>query len=110
MKSVLVLLALVSSQSFAGGSSTLGPANPAAILCINIGGALDYSGNCLIGEWRLYSALGKSGLLKKHRSNGGANPAALSCMDVGGKLDYARPAQDTTCVVEEWSLWKAFNP
>ena len=119
MKFVAMLLTLVSCQAFAfGGSSTVGPGNPASIECSSLGGQLEavttpegQRNNCVLEEWRLFSAMNERGLVKPHQGNGGANPASLTCLDLGGTLrgEQTPAGQSNSCVIDEWALWSVFN-
>ena len=117
MKKIIIsLIILASAQVFAGGGSSIGPANPAALNCVRLGGELEsvntkkgtYS-NCVIQEWTLFRAMYERGLVKDHQYGPGAmpNPAAVNCTDIGGSLRYI--SQNSACVVEEWTLFRVIN-
>jgi putative hemolysin len=118
----MIILGLIgfSAQAFAGGSSTVGPANPAAVNCVKLGGILEpyqtpagQGANCVIGEWQLFREMLKRGLTKPHRYGNGAmpNPAAVNCIDIQGTLrtENTPAGQNGLCVIEEWSLFRVIN-
>lgn len=117
MKISIVFVALfVTSVTFAGGGSSIGPANPASTNCLKLGGDLEMVttpagqyGNCVIEEWTLFTAMNERGLVKPHQYPGNSmpNPAAVNCLDINGQLRYSK--QVGACVVEEWALFHIIN-
>lgn len=117
---ILLTLSLISFQLFAGGSSTVGPGNPAAINCVKLGGVLEsfstaagQDANCVIDEWLLWQKMYERGLLKHHDYDRGGgiglpNPAAVNCIDVEGqiRIEQTPAGERGLCVVEEWTLFK----
>lgn len=111
----------LTSVAFAGGSSTVGPANPSAVNCINLGGQLEAvhtplgaSSNCVIEEWHLYREMDRRGLVKKRHYGapvGMPNPAAVNCIDIKGELRMVRTRQGDAgfCVVDSWDLFKVIR-
>ncbi len=123
MMIVPLLMSLVPLNSaLAGGGSSVGPANPASVNCIKLGGglesAVDSDGNsfglCVIGLWALYKEMNDRGLVKPHPGGPGVgmpNPAALNCVEIGGgvrSIETPNGYHDV-CVVEEWDLFKAID-
>jgi len=118
MKTLIMTLSLLfTCASFAGGGSSVGPANPAAVHCTNLGGQLiDYTtpegqnANCLIEQWALFRAMYEKGLVTQHQYGPGGmpNPAAVNCIDINGTLQYAE--QGGFCLVEQWTLFRVFHP
>lgn len=121
MKNFILLAAILCSvQVKAGGGSSVGPANPAALNCIKLGGTLEpfttpqgESNNCVIDEWQLYREMSKRHLVKEHRYDGIAlpNPAAVNCVDSGGEIRIMHtPAGEAGyCVIEEWQLFRVID-
>ncbi|MBN8542354.1 MAG: DUF333 domain-containing protein [Deltaproteobacteria bacterium] len=123
--SVLALSALtsISTPVFArGGGSSVGPANPAAMNCLVLGGELENytteageNANCVIEEWTLFKEMNDRGLVKPHQYGPGVgmpNPAAVNCIDIGGDLRAeAMPTGETStfCVVEQWTLFNTID-
>jgi len=112
----------VGLQAFAGGSSTVGPGNPAAVNCIQLGGVLESyqtpagaSANCVIEQWQLYKEMSARGLTNPpHGSENGVgmpNPAAVNCIDIEGQLrTVSSPTgQSGFCVVEQWTLFRVIH-
>ena len=117
---VLVASVLISTQTFAGGGSSIGPANPAAINCLKLGGTLEsvstsdgQNSNCVIDEWLLFREMYARGLVKEHGygSVGMPNPAAVNCIDAGGELRIVESPEGQAgyCVVEQWTLFHVIN-
>lgn len=104
----------------AGGGSSVGPANPATVACLDIGGKLEAvstpqgeDANCAVEEWQLFREMSQRNLVQKHHYNGMVpNPAAVNCDDVGGTSRAVQdPAGESSiCVVEQWTLWRVLNP
>ncbi|MBK7890547.1 MAG: DUF333 domain-containing protein [Bdellovibrionales bacterium] len=124
-KFLAVTLLFVAQSTFAtGGGSSVGPANPAAVACVDLGGALEpfetpagAAANCVIEEWTLFKAMKDAGLAQfvPHDMSGpigGANPAAVNCINIGGELRSVQTRQGTAgyCVIEEWTLYRVFHP
>jgi putative hemolysin len=119
----LSLLTLMASVSFAGGSTTVGPSNPASVNCINLGGKLEIQtstageyANCAIEEWQLFNEMSKRGLIKENEINPGvpsgiANPASKNCKNVEGQFrrESSPAGEFSLCIVEEWTLIKYIN-
>ena len=118
MKRIIITLSLLlASASFAGGGSSVGPANPAAVHCLNLGGQLinyttpeGQNANCLIEQWALFRAMYEKGLVIQHQYGPGGmpNPAAVNCTDIHGELQYSE--QGSLCLVEQWTLFRVFHP
>lgn len=118
MKTLMIALSiLLTSAAFAGGGSSVGPANPAAVHCLDLGGQLvnyttpeGQNANCLIEQWALFGAMYKQGLVTEHHygSGGMPNPAAVNCLDINGTLQYTE--QGSLCLVEQWALFRVFHP
>lgn len=106
--------------AFAGGSTTVGPGNPASINCVKLGGELvlmespagQYA-NCVIDEWTLFNEMSVRGLVKPHHYEGLSmpNPAAVNCVDIGGAIEihHSPLGEAGFCVVEEWALFRAID-
>ena len=104
-KFVFVIPAILAfSQAYAGGGSSIGPANPASVNCVKLGGQ-ELDSICRIGQWQLFHQMEKRGLVKGHNYGYGAmpNPAAVNCADIGGALI------DDDCEVEQWALFRAID-
>lgn len=104
----------------AGGGSSIGPANPAAVNCIQIGGTLESvvtpegeNANCVIEEWTLYLAMLERGLTRDHKYGPGGmpNPAAVNCLDIAGTLRMIETPEGTAgyCVVDQWVLFRVID-
>ena len=121
--SIVMLLSAASAWG-AGGSSSVGPANPASVLCIEMGGDLDIVdgpggqwGLCTIEEWRLFGELDKRGRLPELDFSGSGpmigmpNPASVTCEKIGGKLEIRNETggQAGYCSIEEWALYHWVN-
>lgn len=106
------------AHAFDGGSSTVGPGNPASYNCLKLGGVLErtpsgsYS-NCVIECWKLYREMAKRNLVKPrdHENVSMPNPAAVNCLDLKGTLRPVRTLQGqrTDCVVAQWDLFRAID-
>lgn len=122
--SIILLIGLMSGNVFsmAGGSSTGGVPNPAAVNCLKLGGVLETTqnehgvdANCAIDEWKLYTEMNKRGLVKKHSYRqppiGLPNPASVNCNDIKGSIRIVtEPAgQRGICVVGQWDLFRAID-
>lgn len=121
-----VLLIGLSSIAFAGGGSSIGPANPAAVNCIKLNGRLEpfqtpmgEGANCVVEAWHLYNEMSKRGLVKDptcpnpHPNPPGRipNPSAVNCIDIGGSYVNESTPEGAIgyCVVEEWTLFRAID-
>ncbi len=111
---------LAFSTAHAGGSTTVGVPNPAALNCLFLHGALEeyttpagVSSNCVVDEWELYLEMERRNLVTPHQYGPGAmpNPAAVNCLDIGGQLrEVTTPAGTAgSCVIDEWALFKVIN-
>ena len=123
MKNLLLITAILTSQitlADTGGSSTVGPANPAAVNCIKLGGVLEKyenplgeDSNCVLEEWHLYREMKKRNLVKPHDYDMGGmpNPAAVNCADIGGHIRTIEGpnGEGGYCVVPQWTLFRAIN-
>jgi putative hemolysin len=120
MTQISLATVALSSSAFAGGSSTVGPANPAAVNCLKLGGTLERvvtpegeDANCRIEEWKLFRAMSEQNLVKPHHYGNGAmpNPAAVNCIDIGGELrSVTTPNGEAgVCVIEEWKLFRVIR-
>lgn len=117
---IIITIILASVNAFAGGGSSVGPANPASLNCLKLDGQLEridtangqYS-NCVVEEWQLFREMSARGLVKDHSSGGMgmANPASVNCNDIGGQVRMVETHQGQfgQCVVEEWTLFRAIN-
>lgn len=125
--------------AFAGGSSTVGPGNPAAYFCLNAGGALEsvnyragqdalcrFGDRAAIPQWTFFRAKDEPGELavrtffdpKPAKVNAMGNPASLYCRAQGGKTEIAR-LEDGSEIgickfsdnsgIEEWTLFRGVN-
>lgn len=122
--SLITTVLLFSNLAFgSGGGSSVGPANPAAVLCLDLGGGIESvetpagtSGNCVVEQWQLFAAMTEAGLVRKqsggHAGAGLANPAAVNCLNIGGALRHIETPEGTSgfCVIEEWTLYSIFHP
>ena len=118
---LLILVVLVSAlEASAGGSSTVGPSNPAAVNCLYLGGALERTensggqdANCVIDQWKLFKEMSDRGLVKEHIGENLSipNPAALNCLEIKGniRLEETLAGQKGLCVVAQWDLFRAIN-
>lgn len=117
---IILSILVIGAQAHAGGSSTVGPGNPAAINCLKLGGLLEQvqtpegqDANCIIDEWQLYSEMFKRGLVKRHHYGhvGMPNPAAVNCIDIKGALrsEEGPEGQRGLCMVGQWDLFRAIN-
>lgn len=121
MKTLISILATVlSSVAFAGGGSSIGPANPAAVNCLKLEGTLEPyhtpegdSANCVIEAWHLFDEMCKRDLCHEHHypRGGMPNPAAVNCLDIGGKYRSQSTPDGSIgfCVVEQWTLFHVIN-
>ncbi|MGZ3744283.1 MAG: DUF333 domain-containing protein [Pseudobdellovibrionaceae bacterium] len=117
----LILGALViTAEAHGGGSSTVGPANPAAVNCIKLGGTLERvvtpageDANCVIDEWKLYKEMSDRGLVKRHNYENISipNPASVNCLDIKGtlRIEETPEGQRGLCVVGQWDLFRAID-
>lgn len=120
----VVMMMTAASAWAAGGSSSVGPANPASVLCVEMGGDLEMvegpggtSGFCTLEEWHLYGELDERGRLPELNFGGNgplagmANPASVTCVKIGGKLTIrTTPGGETGyCTIEEWALYHWVN-
>ena len=74
---ILISLTIIMMGAFAfssGGGSSIGPANPATINCIKLGGILEpvitpagEDANCVLDQWQLFREMFKRGLVKEHQ-------------------------------------------
>ncbi|MBK8201748.1 MAG: DUF333 domain-containing protein [Bdellovibrionales bacterium] len=109
---------LKKGTAHAGGGSSIGPANPAAVNCIQLGGALSLSlrqrenANCVIEQWTLFHAM-LSGASRDHNYGPGGmpNPAAVNCLDIAGTLRMIETPEGTAgyCVVNQWALFRVID-
>jgi len=118
---VLIFGALViTAQAHAGGSSTVGPGNPAAFNCLKLGGTLErvvtprgQDANCVIDQWKLYKEMSDRGLVRHHQYADMAmpNPAAVNCLDIKGtiRMEETPGGQRGLCVVAQWDLFRAID-
>lgn len=117
-----IFVMLVSSIALAGGGSSIGPANPAAVNCGKLQGTLEpYStpqgegANCVIEAWHLFDEMFKRGLVKEHHypvpPRFIPNPSAVNCNDIQGNyINRTTPEGDVGyCVVEEWTLFRVID-
>ena len=129
MKKLLALVSLFGSlilvsNSFAGGGSSIGVANPAAVACVNLNGKLETyrvsngkDANCVIEQWQQFKEMAQRGLVKSHNYNnhngsiGMPNPAAVNCIEIGGKLrvESSVYGQNGMCVIPQWTLFRILN-
>lgn len=123
MKILFALIFILAQQTFAGGGSSIGVANPASVNCIRLKGVLEsyttYAGtdaNCVIEQWQLFNEMNKRGLIKmnpnsRYSNVGMPNPAAVNCLNSGGKLRLVNTThgQSGHCVIPQWSLIKVIN-
>jgi putative hemolysin len=111
---------IMSSFAIAGGSSTIGPANPAALNCIKLGGTLETITSpegegafCVIEAWHLFNEMNERGLVKEHTYPpiGMPNPSAVNCNDIEGQYRIvSTPEGDSAvCAVEQWTLFRVIN-
>lgn len=123
MKKLVALFAVLSVATgawAAGGSSSVGPANPASVLCVEMGGDLEIvstpggeAGFCTIEEWHLYHELEQRGRLPDLHFGGGSgpigmpNPASVVCEKIGGDLTIRSEegGEAGHCTIEEWALY-----
>ncbi|MBK9321934.1 MAG: DUF333 domain-containing protein [Bdellovibrionaceae bacterium] len=119
-KVMILTIMLAGTHSYAGGSSTVGPANPAAVNCVKLEGVLEnyempegQNANCVVDEWHLYTEMDKRGMVKKPGSGSVAlpNPAAVNCYDIGGalRIEDTLEGERGLCVVEQWTLFRAID-
>ena len=121
-RSVMMALpaALLASVAFAGGGSSIGPANPASLNCLKLGGTLERvltpqgeDSNCVIEEWTLFRALTlkRSTTKPTHGAGFVPNPAAVTCIDIGGTLRSYQTSvgEGANCVIPQWTLFHALN-
>lgn len=117
---MILSIVMLGAQAYAGGSSTVGPGNPAAYNCIKLGGFLESftspqgeDSNCVIDEWKLFNEMYQRGLVKPHHHDnvGMPNPAAVNCIDINGTLRYESTPEGQIgfCVVEQWDLFRAID-
>lgn len=117
---ILGMLLTANAVAFMGGGSTIGPANPAAVNCIKLGGDLQSyttpageNAYCLIEEWQLFREMDRRGLTKNHTYPGVGmpNPAAVNCKDVQGSLVIKQSPQGEAgyCAVEQWTLIRVID-
>jgi putative hemolysin len=123
MKKLILSVFILTSMngiSHAGGGSSIGPANPAAVNCIQLGGALESvvtpegeNANCVIDQWTLFHAMLERGLVKDHNYGPGGmpNPAAVNCLDIAGTLRMIETPEGTAgyCVVDQWALFRVID-
>ena len=118
---VTLVLVLSGATAFAGGGSSIGPANPAAVNCLKLGGSEERvetsageSTNCVVEEWSLFRAMSALNQVKSHEYGlgGMANPSSVNCDDINGSLRVieSTDGQAGYCVIEEWKLFKAMYP
>lgn len=115
----MISILFAASNANAGGGSSVGPANPAAVNCEQLGGTLEpfttpqgEDANCAIEEWSLYRQMASRNLLTPHSYTGMVpNPAAVNCNDVNGiwRLVETPQGQSGLCVVEQWTLYRVIN-
>lgn len=130
----LLMGLFVSSAAFGGGSTTAGVPNPAAGLCIEVGGKLlgvqvaaGEASLCRIGDralidtWTLFRELSSHDTLAVAalRANQGPrlampHPALLYCSEAGGRIEFGRSSENAdvalcrfsdNSVIEAWTLW-----
>lgn len=121
-KIIIASVSAIGLQAFAGGSSTVGPSNPAAVNCLKLGGFLENTetatgqdANCIIEEWQLYREMSKRGLVQSRPHDHGSvampNPAAVNCIDIKGtlRIEDSLNGQRGLCVVRQWDLFRAID-
>lgn len=117
---IFSLLMFGSLQAYAGGGSSVGPANPASKNCIQLGGVLEpittpagQDNNCVIDEWQLFGKMEQLGLVQTHSYGPGSmpNPASVNCADISGteRIEQNPAGEEGFCVVEEWKLFDVIN-
>jgi putative hemolysin len=121
------LILVLGSIAYAGGGSSIGPANPAAVNCIKLNGTREpiqtpegeYA-NCVVEAWHLYNEMSKRGLVKDpacpnppnpNPPGGIPNPSAVNCIGIGGSYVNKSTPEGAIgfCVVEEWTLFRAID-
>jgi hypothetical protein len=119
-KTFLTLSFLGIQIASAGGSSTAGIGNPAALNCEKLGGTLEsyttpegQNANCVIEEWLLFREMDKRGLVHNDipEEISMPNPASVNCIKIGGSIRVVQnPVGDTGyCVIEQWTLFRAID-
>jgi len=106
---------ILGAQAFAGGSSTVGPGNPAAFNCLKLGGTLEavetpagQDANCVIEQWKLYHEMSQRGLDR----GGLPQPAAVNCHNIQGTIRRVVDSsgnENGMCVVAQWTLFHVIN-
>jgi putative hemolysin len=123
MKNLILSVFIVTSlnaMARTGGGSSIGPANPAAVNCIQMGGELETvvtpegaNANCVIEQWILLHAMLERGLVKDHKYGPGGmpSPAAVNCLDIAGALRMIETPEGKAgyCVVDQWALFRVID-